>query len=324
PISDEDLVAYANRYSEDWDKYGITMFEIDMFLSVMYFLEHKADIVLYEVGLGGELDATNIIDPLVSVITTIGYDHMDYLGNTIEEIAGAKAGIIKPNRPLITHERKSSCLQVFENTCKRTNSPMILVQDALDVQTKGTVSFRYGEFGLMHLQSSALYQVDNACNALECVGILRKAGYRISNAQAVSGIEHSMWKGRFEHVDWPGCDVWMDGAHNEHGMQALTKTLKNLNRPMTIVFTALRDKETDKMLEMLLQVSDDVIVTEFAFYRAKKAQDLAKDYPVKVMENWEEAIETALNNNPGTVIITGSLYFISDVRLWFKQKGVLR
>ena len=113
PISDEDLVAYANRYSEDWDKYGITMFEIDMFLSVMYFLEHKADIVLYEVGLGGELDATNIIDPLVSVITTIGYDHMDYLGNTIEEIAGAKAGIIKPNRPLITHERKSSCLQVF-------------------------------------------------------------------------------------------------------------------------------------------------------------------------------------------------------------------
>ena len=320
PISDEDLVRYANQYYQEWETYGLTMFEIDMFISVMYFLEHQVDFVVYEVGLGGELDATNIIKPLVSVVTNIGYDHMDYLGDTLELISQAKAGIIKEQTPFITGERKQACVNVFQQTCMHKQAPFIMLEDACNVQYGADIFFDYKNFHDVHIETPAHYQVGNASLAIEACLQLRKLHIAIADEAIYEGLSKAMWKGRFEKV----CEqplVYLDGAHNEHGMQALVDTLKNVNVPITVVFSALRDKETDRMLEMLLQVTDDVIVTEFEFYRAKKAVDLASDYPVRVISDWKEAVEYALANNQGMVMITGSLYFISDVRMYIKQKG---
>ena len=319
-ISDEDLVRFANTYYQDWEQYGLTMFEIDMFISVMYFLEHDVDFVIYEVGLGGELDATNIIKPLVSIVTNIGYDHMDYLGNTLELISQAKAGIIKEKTPFITAERKQVCVNVFQQTCMHKQAPFIMLEDAYNVQYGSDIFFDYKSFHDVHLETPAKYQVSNASVALETCLQLRKLGVAISNEAIYTGLSSAMWKGRFEKVSTNPL-VYIDGAHNEHGMQALVDTLKNVNVPITVVFSALRDKETDTMLEMLLKVTNDVIVTEFEFYRAKSATALASSYPVKVITPWQDAIGYALEHHQGMVMITGSLYFISDVRLYFKERG---
>ena len=320
PISDEDLVKYANQYYQDWEQYGLTMFEIDMFISVMYFLEHAVDFVIYEVGLGGELDATNIIQPLVSVVTNIGYDHMDYLGDSLELITQAKAGIIKLNTPFITSERKQTCVDIFQKTCEEKQVSLVMLEDAINVQYGADIFFDYKQFKDVHLDTPAQYQVKNASLVIETCLQLRKLHIAISDDAIYTGLASAMWKGRFEKVSNEPL-VYIDGAHNEHGIQALVDTLKNVQVPITIVFSALKDKETDRMLEMLLQITGDVIVTEFEFYRAKSAASLASEYPVKVITPWKDAVEYALEHNQGMVMITGSLYFISDVRLYFKQKG---
>ena len=320
PISDEDLVRFANTHYQDWETYGLTMFEIDMFISIMYFLEHQVDFVIYEVGLGGELDATNIIKPLVSVVTNIGFDHMDYLGDTLELITQAKAGIIKENTPFITSERKQKSVNIFQETCMKKQAPFIMLEDAYNIQYGNDIFFDYKKFKDIHLETPAHYQVSNASLAIETCIQLRKLGVAISDEAIYSGLSSAMWKGRFEKVSNKPL-VYIDGAHNEHGMRALVDTLKSVNVPITIVFSALKDKETDNMLELLLQVTSNVIVTEFDFYRAKTAVDLAGHFPVKVITPWSEAIEYALEHHEGMVVITGSLYFISDVRMYFKQKG---
>lgn len=319
-ISDEDLVRYANQYVNQWEAYGVTMFEIDMFISVMYFLENQVDYAIYEVGLGGELDATNIINPLLSVITTIGYDHMDYLGNTIEEITRAKAGIIKHQTPLITHERKDVCITIMREVCEEKQAELIEVKDAEKIQYGKEIIFDYQNLSNLKICTYAHYQVENACNAIEVCLWLRDHQVLITDEQIRQGLKEANWKGRFELVHENPL-VFLDGAHNEHGMMALVDTVKQMGYSLTIVFSALRDKETDKMLEMLLSVSDDIIVTEFTFYRAKPADALAGNYPVQVVYDWKEAIATALSHQKEMVLITGSLYFISDVRSYLKTKG---
>ena len=322
PISDESLVDYANRYVDLWNEHGLTMFEIDMFISVMYFLDKKVDFVIYEVGLGGEKDATNIIKPLVSVITTIGYDHMQYLGNSIEDIASAKAGIIKENTPLVTAEEKDSCLAVFQEVCSKNNAKMYRVDKASSIHINDKISFDYKGFRDIYLQTGALYQVSNACTAIETILYLKSLGIEISEESIYEGLYNTIWKGRYEKVMSDPL-VYIDGAHNEHGVSALVETLKLKTGPITIIFAALKDKETSKMIKMLLEVADEVIVTQFDYYRAKSAVELAEDFPVTIINDWEKAITYAFENNKGMVLITGSLYFISDVRLYFKEKGYL-
>ena len=322
PISDETLVEYANKYVDKWNKHGLTMFEIDMFISVMYFIEEKVDFVIYEVGLGGEKDATNIIKPLVSVITSIGYDHMQYLGNSIEEIAGAKAGIIKEKTPLVTAEDKANCLAVFKEVCKTNETEMFLVCPATSIHVNDKIRFDYKNLKNIEIQTGALYQVSNACTAIETILYLQSIGIVISEESIYSGLYNTLWKGRYEKVMNDPL-VYLDGAHNEHGIKALVETLKLKKVPITIVFAALKDKETSKMIQMLLEVANELVVTQFDFYRAKRAIELAEDYPVTIIDDWKEAISHALKNNQGMVLVTGSLYFISDVRLYFKEMGYL-
>lgn len=312
-ISDEDLLKYGNQFYALIEAYTLSMFEIDMLIAVHYFLENNVDLVFFEVGLGGRLDATNIIDPLVSVITTIGYDHMEYLGNTLEEIAAEKAGIIKYQKPVFTAEPKENCLAVFKQKAKEMETSCVLIDEPQNIHH--TPQLEFDTLGChVKLNTSADYQVRNAALALRVAFHLNEHGYPITTEAMLKGCYETQWKGRFEWVSQEPI-VIIDGAHNTHGIEALLLSVQALPSPRIAIFSALEDKDTDAMLEALLKAFDQVIVTHFDFYRASSIENLAKAYPVLKIEDPKEAILKGLElSKKGSLVITGSLYFISQVR----------
>lgn len=317
-ITDADLLYWINQTQPYWEKYAMSAFVIDMLIAVLYFKDKQVDIAVYEVGMGGRLDATNVITPLVSVITNIGYDHMQVLGNTLAEIAYEKAGIIKPGVPVYTTENKEECLDVFVAKAKEMDAPLTRVFFPKNAELiDHELHFTYRHLPIV-LHTPALYQVANASLASAAALSLKDKLSKLSDETIVAGLYQANWPGRFEKVaDHPLTII--DGAHNREGIQALIANYKNLPHPIVTVFTALKDKPTDDMLKMLVSVSDEVIVTEFDYYRRKSAQDLADDQPVKVVADYREAIALAKTlGQDGCVVITGSLYFISEIRRLYK------
>lgn len=317
PISDEIIVKYANQFMDICLEYELSMFEIEVFIAVMYFLDNQVDYAIFEVGLGGELDATNIISPLVSVNTNIGLDHVDYLGDTYEKIAKTKAGIVKENIPYIVGEDKEECLEVFEEVCRNKNAVLLKVKEVKNIKENDmTVSFEYD--GLcVELSTSARYQCKNAALALEVLFYLKDNQLAdLNNEVILKGLNLAKWKGRFE-VMRENPLIIIDGAHNKEGIEAFCQSAMKYTN-IKIIFSALRDKDTHAMIERLLELTDDITICEFEHYRAQRARILAENFPVKVEENWKNAVCKALNHD-GTLFITGSLYFISQVRSFLKE-----
>ena len=317
-IDDKSIVDYANEYYDTWLAFGLSMFEIDMFIAVQYFIDKKVDIAIFEVGLGGDQDATNIIDPMVSVITNIGLDHMEFLGTTYSSIAKAKAGIIKEGKTLITSEVREECLNVFRDTCEKKHAQMIQCSEISDIYVDEVLHFTY--HGLQVKQNTiAKYQAYNSSIAIETLLYLRaNKDIDCSDEDIKKGIYNAKWKGRFEVI----CKnplVIIDGAHNEEGIKALVDSCGNYDN-IRILFSALEDKPYHKMLQQLYRLSDDINVCEFDFPRAAKAEVIAKGFDVRIIHDYKKAIDTLIDENK-TLLICGSLYFISDVRNYFLMKG---
>lgn len=318
-ISNEDLLALANETFAYWDMYDLSMFEIDMLLACLYFVRHEVDLALFEVGMGGRLDATNVVDPLFSIITSIGLDHMEFLGNTHALIANEKAGIIKYGKDCLTAETREDCLSVFERTCRKQASALVVCEAIQNLRIEQGVYFDYREFRGLRLLSKASYQAKNAALAIEAAIKLRDFNFNINDAMIIDGLAATFWKGRFEQVH-TNPDVYIDGAHNEQGISALVEAAKIFPK-VRILFSALKDKNTKGMIEQLLTLSDDLTICEFDFYRAQEAEKLAEGYPVKVIKDYRKAIYDCLEGDD-IVLITGSLYFISLVREMFEtMKG---
>lgn len=315
PISDEQLLQYINQSYPLWDEYYLSMFEIDTLIAIWYFLDQGVDWAVFEVGLGGRLDATNIVYGQACVITSIGFDHMDLLGDTLGKIAYEKAGIIKPGSIVLTAETNQEPKEVIESVAKSFQNPLYIVEaPSLYQINKQGLMFHYHNHSIQ-LSTHAYYQISNASLAFETLIQLKEHGkLDISVSSILKGLKKAHWAGRFEKMsEHPR--IYIDGAHNEHGVKALVSSLKGLPKPWIIVFAALKDKETDKMVTMLYDVADQMIVTEFPFYRAQRAKQLAIYDSIIVIEDMVEAINVAKSQvNEGTIIITGSLYFISDVR----------
>lgn len=316
-ISDADLLKYANQTYDLWETYDLSMFEIDMMIACLYFYEQKVDYAIFEVGLGGRIDATNIIDPMISVITNIGLDHVELLGHTHALIALEKAGIIKTGKDCVTAETREDCLQVFEKTCEQKQCQLHQIAAILNQHLEDNVVFDYRTFTHLKLSSKALYQARNAALAIETVLLLRAKGLvELTDQQIAEAVTLANWAGRFETV-WEKPLILIDGAHNEHGMKALVETMHHFDKPK-IIFSALKDKDTQMMIESLLSLSDDVTICEFAFYRAMSAEELAQGYPVKIEKDYRKAIDEAMQQD-NIVLITGSLYFISLVREYIES-----
>ena len=310
-ISDEQLLYYGNRFAELIEENNLSMFEIDTLIAIHFFLDQDVDIALFEVGLGGRLDATNVIIPMISLITTIGFDHMDILGDTLALISMEKAGIVKEGVPLYTSEDKPECLDVFKQICIERNAKFNTIKEAQNIELKYGIRFNYDNLSI-HLNTSALYQVKNASLAIEGARYLSNY-FEINDDDIINGLKDTQWKGRFELVS-TNPHIIIDGAHNTHGVSALVESARYLPKPLVIVFSALRDKETDAMLDDLLSIADEIIVTEFEFYRAASLEMLKHGNVLAIQDNHEairKGIALSLN---GTCLITGSLYFISQVR----------
>ena len=320
----EKIVKVVNKYPKNEER--PTWFEIVTAISFVYFYEQKCDIVVLEVGLGGNLDATNIIkESLVSIITAIGYDHMNVLGNTLEEIAEKKAGIIKKGGNAVVYPQAENILNVFRDKAEKENANLNIVNEnnierisySLEGQT-----FNYKNMKNLEISLLGEYQVYNAVTAIEALEKI------VSEEQIREGLKKTTWAGRMELLSKTPI-FFLDGAHNTHGVLALAenlKTLLNLKKDEKIVFIlgVLKTKDPTEMLRIIKDIADTIVCVTPNNDRAMSSEEL-KDLVNKEgiqsykADSIEEAIGFARAKNL-PICAFGSLYYIGAVRDYFGLK----
>ncbi|TLS39224.1 bifunctional folylpolyglutamate synthase/dihydrofolate synthase [Pseudalkalibacillus caeni] len=342
PIPDEDLLAIVNdiyplvKEVEETDLGSPTEFEVITLIGLIYFGKVAyPDIVLIEVGLGGRLDSTNVIYPLVSVITNVSYDHMHILGHRIEEIAFEKSGIIKSGVPVVTTIEKEEALEIVEEAAVSKSSKMYRLGSEFnynnvtytDEGEHFDFSSPYKTYEQLPLKMKGPHQVKNASAALMALEYLRTFyGVHYTEENLRKGLEKASWVGRFEEIS-ESPKIILDGAHNVDGVKSLAETISQFypEKNVKVIFAALKDKDFDSMLQHLYPIVKSMTFTSFDFPRAAKAEELyeaAKFENKMAVENWRDAIGLELDNitENEMLIVTGSLYFISDVRKFLKNE----
>lgn len=325
-ISDEMFLTYTNQIVEVVEstldgKYP-SFFEIMTVLAFMHFANEKVDVALVETGIGGRVDSTNVITPEVSVITTISLEHTDILGDTYAQIAREKAGIIKPNKPVVVGPVCKEAFEVIREKANECQSPVYSVGGEIKIHhvyNTTPPAFDYEALGNLMENVSLImegnHQVNNAALAITAAMIFAP---EINELTIRNGLKNAKWEGRFEHF---GRQIILDGAHNSEGTKALIETL-NMNYPQNryhFIYAALKDKDHQKSIAMMDEVASSMSFTEIPLPRAEKARKLASQsnhFKVQADENWERLIEEKIGQleNDELLIITGSLYFIAEVR----------
>lgn len=297
---------------DDIVELDLGMFEIALLIALLHFKKQKTDYVVLECGLGGRLDNTNVIpSPVISVITTIGSDHAALLGNRVQQVAFEKAGIIREHVPVCVGLVSRKARGVIASVANRKHAPITFMKQ---VQVTGQNAFTY-DHDVYELSSAAVYQKENALLALR---VLKSIGIDIHDDATKQALHESSWKGRFEKVGTHPA-IYLDGAHNKEGIEALVRNYSGLNRPVITVFSALKDKPGRWMASKLSQVSDELIITSINNGRFDSMDSLSIDGAVMVADE-NQAVDQAvkLAGENGTVVICGSLYFISDIRKRWK------
>ncbi len=331
-IPEGDVAVYATRIKEASD-YMIshdlgrpTEFELVLAMALCYFLDNKADPVILETGLGGRLDATNIIEnSIISVITKISRDHMQYLGDTLPEIAGEKAAIIKPGGTVIVYPSVPDVMQVFSDECRVKNARLITAY----LPEKGDASLEEDQsfdlFGKTYTTTmKGLYETENAALAIQAFKAAGKTLGSVTEESIREGISTAVWPARFE-VLAKNPYVIIDGAHNEDGARALSASLKRYfgKTKVTLCIGILKDKEYEKMLKILLPHAGEVAVCEVPNTRTLKASDLKEvihginpDMEVSCYDSYKDlcAEIKKLRNISAAVVICGSLYLAGPLR----------
>ncbi|WP_009610182.1 bifunctional folylpolyglutamate synthase/dihydrofolate synthase [Caldanaerobacter subterraneus] len=301
-----------------------TEFEVITAIAFKYFSDEEVDFVVLEVGLGGRFDATNAISSsLVSVITSIDYDHMDKLGNTLGDIAYEKAGIIKKKGVVVSFYQQEEALKVINDACE-VKEAYLTVLDKSNVVIKEQNSdfqvFDYKNFKDLKITLLGTHQIYNASLAVEVIQKLKNIyGYRIEEEAIKRGLMSAKWPGRLE-VMKKRPYVVIDGAHNPQGMTVLKESLKLFNyRRLILVIGMLKDKEVNKMLNIITPVADVIITTTPLSDRAYSAKDLASKISrnsVFAVDQIDKAVNEALKmaGEEDMVLFCGSLYMIGHVR----------
>ena len=313
-----------------------TYFECVTAMAFEYFAQARAEFAVFEVGLGGRLDATNILTPVVSVITSIDFDHENFLGHSLPEIAREKAGILKPGVPVVVAEQHGEARQVIlarahELGCRVIETSLEYRGEPVSLGS-GRARARITEVtsGWQIDAAPALpgrFQVHNALNAIAAARLLNRRGFRISDQAIEEGIALTVWPGRLEKLQ-ANPDIYLDGAHNPAAArELLTFWDENFaGRQIFLVYGALRDKAVDEIAGVLFPRAVEVILTEPRTSRAISAPLLARiaDHHARhtvVMADAEQAFEYALSKAgpEDAIFVTGSLYLVGQLRHYFKQ-----
>jgi len=312
-----------------------TEFELITAIMFKYFNEKKVDIAVIEVGLGGRLDSTNVIDPLVSVITSIDYDHMNILGNTLGEIAYEKAGIIKKNGIAVVYPQRDEALSVIKKVCGDRNARLIEVEEkgiylkhySLDGQV---FDLKVHDESYIDLKMKLLgeHQLLNAKTAITALKALKYRGIEIDKEKIFQGFKKVTWPGRLE-VMRKNPVLLLDGAHNLQGVKSLKDALGkyfNYNN-LILVMGILRDKQVEDMCQILTPIASAIITTEPESERALKADELGKIASkycpnVIVCRDINEAFSKgeSLAREGDILLFCGSLYLIGHVRTLVEEK----
>lgn len=328
-ISDEDLgrlTAQVRPAAESMDE-PPTEFELITAIALLYFLQRSCDIVVLEVGMGGALDASNVIPPPeAAVITAMGMDHAAVLGATQAEIARAKAGIIKPGSPVISYGGCPEADEVIRRTCRDQGAtlrePDFGRARVRSLGLEGAV-FDCAPYGRLTLPLAGAYQVKNAMVAITAVEALADRGWEISPEALRRGLAAVSWPGRFEVLRPAGPTVLLDGAHNPQGMAAAAESLASLfpGRKAVVLLGVLADKDVETMLDAVVPMAEAVVTVTPASPRAMGAEELrqrllTRGVPVCACANVAEGLRTAvLAAGPdGVVCALGSLYLAAAVK----------
>ncbi len=306
-----------------------TFFEAVTAMALVYFAREKTDIAIMEVGMGGRLDATNIIRPMVCGITNISMEHREYLGNTLAEIAGEKAGIIKEGVDLVTAATQPVVLNVFEETAKKRGAPFHRVGKEIRYRSQpGGLSFHGRKWALEKMQTGLMgtFQARNAAMALGMLEALSEKGIPVSETALRQGMQKARWPGRMQIVaDRP--TIMLDGAHNPGAARALADSIAKHNdyKRIILVVGIMGDKEIFKVLKPTVSLADYVFYTKPDYWRAAAPEDLMQQAaslkkPGETAQDLPTAIAKAreMAGPEDLILITGSLFTVGEALAHFE------
>jgi dihydrofolate synthase / folylpolyglutamate synthase len=330
PMSEENLVDITATLREaveraDRDRF-FTFFDFTTALAFEQFRRKKVEVAVAEVGLGGRLDSTNVLVPLVSIITNVAMDHMDYLGDTIGQIAVEKAGVIKEGVPAVTGA-EGEALEIIRGSAAAKDSRLYVLGEDFSFRKTGDQMMSYE--GVHHTMEGLYvnlkgdHQLANSAVALCALEILSGVGFNVTEKDIREALAEIDWPGRLEVVrEHP--IVLLDGAHNPHGCRSLARYLKE-RYPHTrkvLVFGVMKDKKFQEMMEILTPLMDKVILTTTTMDRAAQPEALTSLAPgALVRPDIKEALETAqaLATEKDMIIVTGSLYILGEAKAYIDE-----
>src|ERR1700747_1411695 len=308
-----------------------TFFECVTAIAFVYFAEADVRFAVFETGLGGRLDSTNTVIPQERIITRIDFDHENFLGHSLREIASEKAGIIKPGVPVIIAEQRGEALQVLLAKAHESGAPFFESNATFTIESSQMVDGRVrtlireiasGNKYRLFPQLAGRFQLQNALNAAAAVRVLQSQGFKIADNAIEQGIATAVWPGRIERVH-SNPDIYLDGAHNPSAARELAIFLEeNLRgRKLIVIFGALRDKAVDEIAGILFPLVSEVIFTQPNTIRSVSASQLAEIVGhhaahYKIIPEAEKALESAMAEAaPDDVFcVTGSLYLVGQLR----------
>ncbi len=312
-----------------------TMFDYCLAMALLYFKEQRCDAVILETGLGGRLDSTNAVGtPEVSVITKIGYDHMEILGGTLEKIASEKAGILKKGTAVVLESQKPQVLSVLLGAAKEADVRVCRVIEPGDFKEcryeDGEQSFVYGEYGMLRMQMLGVHQYENAAAAIAAAEEFLRRGLpdviceKRIKACIRKGIYQTRWQGRMEILRKQPF-LLVDGAHNSNGVAALKESLSALfpGEKFHFVMGVMADKDYERMVEELLPIALDFKTVTVMYERTLQAKALAdciraKGVAAEAVENLQSCLAPENADMDHKTVAFGSLYFVGEIEALFK------
>ena len=328
PISDEDLLSIGNfiisKYP-DFESLNLgkpSFFEIVTLIGFLYFSKLQIDVAIIEVGIGGTLDSTNVIDSCASVITNINYDHMNILGNTLEEILENKLGILKENTNLIVGLKDEKLIELAKKKATKLQSNFYTpLLEAFEIKKCDILSSQFilNGFGEIEINLTGIHQIENAIVALRTF-LETKSIFNINetNYQLIrNAFKKAQWPGRLEVVSFNPL-VILDGGHNIDGVSRVCEFIKSLKyNSKRCIFACSDNKEKEKMIKQIAPVFDQIIITSFTYKRHSSAQELFDylEHPNKILiEDIDTIIKYVYDNPYELNLFLGSLYFVSEIR----------
>ncbi|MCD8797873.1 bifunctional folylpolyglutamate synthase/dihydrofolate synthase [Mammaliicoccus sciuri] len=332
PITDDELVELvqivkpiSERLESETDLGPATEFEIITLMMFVYFgTVHPVDFVIIEAGLGALNDSTNVFQPIMTVLTSIGLDHTNILGDTYMDIAREKAGVIKPSVPLVYAIKPKDALHfVREVVEKNYNKGLELDRDFHVLSDDTEFTYRYGSYELENIQLKMIgqHQHENAALAITTlIEMYQRGMIQLNFNTMIDAIEHTTWSGRIEKVQEEPL-ILIDGAHNRESIDALVDTLKQYysDKKIDVLFAAIDGKPIGKMMNSIEEIANRFYVTTFDFPKAlpiDAVYDYLEHHHIEKVQDYPQFIK---QYDGELLVVTGSLYFISEVRKLFKD-----